>query len=140
MKSLLSAGRNALMKAEVKKIGRQSARCAWPHSSPANFGPNHAASDSISSGCTGLTNRTFASTALVLLKDVPSVDHQDLSSNVGGFGRSEETNGGSHFLRRAGAAERCMKRCDFFSLRRGRRCDPTGSDGVHRDSIARRFD
>jgi len=41
------------------------------------------------------------------------MDHQDLSSNVGSFGRSEETNRGSHFLRRAGAAERCMKPATF---------------------------
>ena len=62
--------------------------------------------------------RMEASGTFVFLQDVASIDDEDLSGDVRRFRRSKETNRGGDFVGRAGAAERRMKRCDFFGLRR----------------------
>src|SRR5260370_991184 len=54
------------------------------------------------------------SAALVLLKDITSIDHQDLSGDVGSFRRSEEANRRGHFFRRPAPAKRRMNPDHFF--------------------------
>src|SRR5437879_12386675 len=77
---------------------------------------------------------------LVFLKDIASIDDQNLPGNVGSFRRSEEANRGGDFVGRAGAAERRMQRSDFFGLCRSTSGDPAGGDAVDGDPIAGRFD
>ena len=62
--------------------------------------------------------RKQGSGTFVFLQDVASINHENLPGDVGRFRRSKETNRGGYFVGRASAAERRMKRCDFFGLRR----------------------
>src|SRR5712692_3781336 len=50
--------------------------------------------------------RMEVSGAFLFLQDIAAIHNQDLSGDVGSFRRSEETNRGGDFIRRAGAAER----------------------------------
>src|SRR4029077_8145074 len=53
----------------------------------------------------------------LFLQDIAAIDNQDLAGDVGSLGRGQETDRGGDFVGSAGAAERGMKRGDFFRFR-----------------------
>src|ERR1700688_4365479 len=82
-----------------------------------------------------LTGRPF-----VLLQGIAAVNDEQLAGDVrGGFGGKKRDRRGD-FVRTAGAAHGSISTRDDLMCTGGRSFDPAGSDGVHRDSLARNLD